>query len=743
MNTASYLIAFCTLLAACQPTYNEPTISLESYRIEDGFQLEILASEPFIEAPVAMDFDNQGRMWVAEMRGYMRDIEGSTEDQPTGVISILEDRDKDGVTDHAKIFLDKLVMPRAVAHVYGGLLYAEPPNLWFVEIVNDQPGAKTLVDSVYAVGGNPEHQPNGLMMNIDNWIYNANSNARYQRKDGKWIKETASMRGQWGITKDNMGRLYYNNNSTQLKGDYVLPNLLINNPHYKPKQGINKTLTSNQKVYPLIENPVNRGYIPGVLDKDSVLVRVTSACGPVIYRGGQFPDSYNENALVCVPEANLIKRNTLTFLPGKTTATQAWDNKEFLASTDPAFRPVNLFNGPDGGLYILDMHRGVIQHNAFLSPYLKEHIKRQQLDTILGMGRILRVTHQQQTPHQLPDFDHLNAGELVTLLHHTNGWIRDRAQQVLIQRKMNKAIPELISLLDDNTKPIAQVHALYTLQGLEALTFELLLSASRSPQEMTKIHALTLLQHFAADQNTEAITMLADELLKTNDYNTHLYLTFTLSQWSSLAPASLFPYIATLSNQYKEDPLIQETIISGLNEQESEYLNYMANKEQNSKYLNEGLTTALANEEKGKINEIYNAFKHYDDSRTKGMRLYKSICAACHGIDGLGIEDLAPPLHESEYVTGPVERLTSIILHGLHGPVTVNGKRYELNAVMPGLLNNKRVSDQDVSAIVSFVTSSFSRKPRGIRTEKIKVLRAKKPKQSAGYTEEELLNLWP
>lgn len=180
-----------------------------------------------------MDFDDKGRMWVVEMRGFMPNLEGTGDDAPRGRITILEDSDKNGLAESAKIFLDSLVLPRALAHVYGGLLYTTPPFLWFVEINNNQPGKKTLVDSFYAEGGSPEAQPNGLMMNIDNWIYSASSQFRYQLKDGKWLKEPTSFRGQFGITKDNYGRLYYNYNEIQIAGDYVMPNTLIGNPYLK------------------------------------------------------------------------------------------------------------------------------------------------------------------------------------------------------------------------------------------------------------------------------------------------------------------------------------------------------------------------------------------------------------------------------------------------------------------------------------------------------------------------------
>ena len=288
-------------------------ISFASYKIEDGFEIQLAAAEPLIEAPVAIDFDNKGRMWVVEMRGFMPNLKGTGDDAPNGRISILEDSNKDGVAEHATVFLDGLVLPRALAHVYGGILYTAPPNLWFVEIKNDKPGKKILVDSLYSAGGSPEAQANGLMMNIDNWIYSAYSNFRYQLRNGKWMKESTEFRGQFGISHDNVGRLYYNYNELQLAGDYVLPNMLIANPYYKPKEGINKELTENQRVYPLHATTVNRGYAKGVLGKDSMLLNATAACGPVIYRGDQFPEAYSQNAFVCEPQANVVKRNLLHF----------------------------------------------------------------------------------------------------------------------------------------------------------------------------------------------------------------------------------------------------------------------------------------------------------------------------------------------------------------------------------------------------------------------------------------------
>lgn len=733
------------LFAGCnQVTYEEPVISLKDYFIVDGFNLEVAASEPFIEAPVTMDFDNNGRMWVVEMIGYMQNIEGLNQNMPNGTISILEDLDNDGVTDHSKVFIDQLVLPRAIAHVYGGLLYAEPPNLWFVSIENDKPVNKVLVDSLYSDGGNVEHQPNGLMMNIDNWIYNAKSNFRYQRKHGKWIKEPTSFRGQWGLSKDNLGRLYYNNNSVQLIGDYVLPNTAIKNKYSTPKSIINKTLTKNQRVYPLHSTSVNRGYSKGVLDKDSLLINVTSACGPLIYRGNQYPQDYLQNAFVCVPEANIVKRNTLEFKDAKTIAKQAWDDKEFIASTDEGFRPVNLFNGPDGNMYIVDMHRGIIQDKAYLSPYLRNHLKAKKLDTIIGMGRILRVKNKNSFPEKNLEIEKMSIPEWVNLLKNSNGWLRDRAQQLLIHEGSESSIPLLKELTLDIKNPLAQIHAMHTLNGIDALSYKwlenIILSESKSS---TIAQALVLLEPFASKEQIQSMLSLSKQLLLKKDANINLYLSLTLGEWTKLSNKLFFPILNKLSKDYTNDYIYQEGITNSLRDFEKEFIVFLNQQKNNSSnsILLKILRETINNKVTDNKNAIFIKTGVETDSRTSGYNIFSKLCAACHGIDGNGIESVAPPLRGSEYIEGPVDRLALIILHGLEGPVHVNGKLYEFNGTMPGLANNPEYNDEDIANVISYMHNAFPNKSKSISAKRIKLLRDKKPSKSDLFTEEELLKI--
>lgn len=728
------------LFTGCKTDYEEPEISLADYQIAEGFELEVIASEPFLEAPVAIDFDNQGRIWTVEMRGYMQTLTGESEEMPNGVISILEDKDGDGTVDHSKVFLEGLVLPRAIAHVYGGLLYAVPPNLWFVEIENDKPGKKVLVDSLYADEGNVEHQPNGLMMNIDNWIYNARSHFRYKRANGVWLKEPTSFRGQWGITKDNFGRLYYNNNSTQIMGDYALPNVLINNEYYQPKDGIGKVLTRNQRVYPLHATLVNRGYEKGVLDKDSVLVNVTSSCGPLVYRGGQFPSGFDQNAFVCAPEANLIKRNILSFDGPKITAKQAYDDREFIASTDEGFRPVNLSSGPDGGMYVVDMHRGIIQHGAYMTSYLRERLAASGMDKMLGMGRILRVKHTDTGLSEIPNLASASPKELVDFLSHKNGWVRDRAQQLLIHKSPNGAVEALQSFIDTNKDSNSLIHALYALEGINSLDRETILKVMESDSPEVVAHGLLLLTEYTEATNGLIEPELLNKLIAKNDPTIDLYMLSFLGEWFKQFGTNIASLSAMINNRHEEQ-YYQDALISGVSGQEGEVKAHLSLF--NSAVLDnlvEQLSNVIKDREADKKYWIYEQASLPLDDRTHGLQLYRSTCATCHGGNGRGVEGLAPPLDNSEYIKGPAKRLGLILLHGMKGPLTVDGKRYEMNAQMPGILNNPDFTDQDIVDLMTYLSNAFGTSARGANTKMIKELRDQKPKDGA-YTEQELLDI--
>ncbi|MFT6442331.1 MAG: mono/diheme cytochrome c family protein [Salibacteraceae bacterium] len=717
---------------------NNPSISLNNYLVEEGFELSMVASEPQLKAPVSMDFDNNGRIWVVEMIGYMPNIEGIGEEEKNGRITILEDLDKDGYFEDSKIFMDELVLPRAIALVYGGVLYVDGPELWFAEIKNDLPTKKTLVDPKYADAGNVEHQPNGLMMNLDNWIYNANSNFRYRKLKGKWLKEPTSYRGQWGITKDNFGRLYYNSNATQIKGDFLFPNIASNNEYFKPVSSENQKLTNDQSVYAIQATSVNRGYQKGVLDENGRVKKVTAACGPLVYRGGQFPESYDLNAFVCVPEANSIKRNILTFDNLQTKATQAYKGKEFISSYDEGFRPVNLFTGPDGAMYIVDMHRGIIQHKAFISQYLSNLLAQKKLDTLQNLGRILKVVNKNKNLPIPPKFSQASTVELLSLLHSPNGWIRDRAQHLLIIKGDKSIKKELVNLAKSSSENHANLHALYVLEGLEGLSFSILQEIiNKSKQEETVAHALHLLNKFASIKNSPKMASMSNELASRDNEIIDLYLISAMDKYLKLKEEPTFEKVlVNMANKYKENKIINEVITSSLGGLEEYYLpklNFNKNLESN-------LSLAIKNRSANEPNPIFVNTSVKEDSRTNGLKLFRNICGACHGADGSGIEDMAPPLKNSEYIDGSMNRLASILLFGISGPLHVNGKLYDLNTEMPALAHNTDLDDQDIADIVKYTQNAFAKNIKGISANDIKKIREKKPFGENLMSEEQLLN---
>ncbi|HRE51074.1 MAG TPA: c-type cytochrome [Flavitalea sp.] len=736
------------LIPRCQTAPGNADFSFDQYKIEDGFEMQLIAAEPLIQAPVAMDFDNEGRIWVVEMRGYMPNIAGTGEDNPNGRISILGGLDKKGRAHHAKTFLDSLVLPRALALVYGGLLYSAPPNLWFVEIDNDRPGKKTLVDSTYSDAySDPENQANGLMMGIDNWIYSAHSSSRYQLKDGKWIKEPTSHRGQFGITKDNFGRLYYNYNPTQLVGDYVLPGALISNPYFKPKSAVNQKLTANQNVYPLHSTTVNRGYMEGILNQDSILKEFTAACGPLIYRGDQFPADYSQNAFTCEPQGNLIKRNILSFEGLKTTAVQAWDDREFVASTDEGFRPVNLVNGPDGAMYVVDMHRGVMQHIISATPYYKKSIVDKKLDTLLNAGRILRIRHKDKGLGKIPGLANASAGDLVSLLESNNGWIRDRAQQMIIYKQEHQAAPGLKRLIEEGENTIAAIHALHTLEGLNALSFEFLEKVAASGKPELTAHALLLLEKYYAIDNIKPFEKLAIDLMNRNDTVVNLYLALSLGSWISASHETFLPILAKLSDTYPDNAVFQEAVMSSLKDQEENFKSYIIKAKDNkttSEIRDSLLVQTIRNKKDGIINPIFIQKKPTVDVLNKGLNIFRSVCSSCHGAEGEGIAHAGPPLNGSEYLSGSGARLAMIILNGLKGPIHVKGQRYEFDGIMPDFRNN--FTDDEIEGIIVYLRNSFvageskrhNLRPKAIKAEEIRKLRNK---PSGILTEKDLLEM--
>lgn len=477
-----------------------PEEALESFTLQDGFRLELAASEPLVNDPVAIAWDADGRLYALELWSYMPDPDGAGEDQPNGRVIVMEDLDGDGRMDRSTVYLDGLVMPRALAVVEGGLLVGDPPNLWFCEdldgdLVSDR--KRKVAD--YAVEGNVEHRENGLRGNVDNWLYNARSDRR-MRWDGDSLRiEPTASRGQWGIDHDDYGRLFYTTNSNLLLADFYPFENANRNPGHRSAIGSNQTVASDQRVYANRINPgVNRAYQPNFLTPDNRLAKATAASGPAIYRGNKYPLSYYGNAFTPEPAANLVARfriadEDVALRAEKIAYPDAtWGQVDFLTSTDERFRPVNLYTGPDGFLYVVDMYRGILQHKTYLTTFLRKQIIERGLDEPVGLGRIYRLVHESSPPERaLPKLSGYSELELADALADDNGWIRDTAQRLLAERDAlaSQTIQRLAAHVASDNE-LACIHALWTLHAHSALDEQFVLEALAHPSAWVRVHGL-------------------------------------------------------------------------------------------------------------------------------------------------------------------------------------------------------------------------------------------------------------
>ena len=716
--------------------------AITKMRIEEGFEVRLVAAEPMVSMPVALSFDRKGRMWVVEMNGYMPDSLGRGEDQPNGKVVILEDKNGDGIADTRKVFLDSLVMPRSICLIEDGILVAEPPNLWYYKIKDDKPAGRSLVDAKFATEGNVEHQPNGLMRGLDNWIYNAKDNRRFRKNGADWIVENTHFRGQWGITQDDYGRLYYNDNSTNLNGDYFMPGFGAGNKNLRNVAGYNERIVPDNKVYPIRPTPgVNRAYVPGMLDDSLRLKEFTAACGPVIYRGNLFGENYRWNAFVAEPSANLIKRNLLsTDGEFKTKGTQAYTQREFLASVDERFRPVSLYNGPDGALYVLDMYHGIIQHKTYLSPYLTKEIGKRNLSVPLGCGRIYKIVPKGKKTKAITIPD--DPAAQVALLGNPNGFIRDLCQQTMVDQKNRKAIPYLKAVLKNKRNQLQVIHALWVLEGMQALQTNELVALIADSNALIRTQALTASIALINMSNYTAIVAALQQLLEKGAPSTAPYIAYVANYIKPFNEEESNALLLNLAKKFPNDTYVADAILSTLSLREEAF--------------QKGIASVLADTNL-KINKqlqrVINNFKSTQKNRDpeliarefpKGAALFRSTCQTCHAPDGNGIKSLAPPLNRSEWVTGNPNRLVPIVLFGLTGPIKVRDHLYEspeIAADMPGIGHDEEISDEDIAQVLSFIRRSWQNNGRKIETKEVTEIREKYKGREKAFTAEELQNL--
>ena len=455
-----------------------PEKSKQHFHVPEGYKLELVISEPHIKEPVAIVFDGNGRMYVAEMRTYMQNIDGKGQHKPKSRVSMHWDSNGDGRYDKHSVFIDDLVLPRMMLTMNDGLLVAETNNndIYHYRDTNGDGEADTkeLFYDANPSDANLEHQTSGLIWANDNWLYTTYHGYRLRwTPDGVEKEKIAYAPGQWGLTQDNYGKPWHINAGGEL-GPVNFQQPIA----YGAFRHGNELASDWKRVYPLVSVPDVQGG-PDRLRDNNTLNHFTATCGDAIFRGDRLPDVLQGDLLFAEPVGRLVRRGEVTVDEGITKLENVYDQAEFIRSTDPNFRPVNMNTAPDGTLYIVDMYRGIIQESTWVGKgsYLRKVVKRYGLQKNIGRGRIWRLVHEDHERGKLPNMLDQKSAKLVEHLAHPNGWWRSEAQKLLILRQAHDIAPRLKKMAKQHDNHLARFHAIWTLEGLGDLTPDLVQAA--------------------------------------------------------------------------------------------------------------------------------------------------------------------------------------------------------------------------------------------------------------------------
>jgi putative membrane-bound dehydrogenase-like protein len=547
-----------------------PQQSLAALHTKPDLAVELVAAEPLVTSPVAIDWGPDGRLWVAEMVDYPSGVRGDF--KPGGRIKMLEDTDGDGRYDRATIFLDNIPFPTGVTIWRKGVLIGAAPDILYAEDT-DGDGKADVVKKLYSGFGADNYQArvNSLEYGLDGWVYGSCGLFGGQIKSFKHEKpfplgdrdfrirpdtgelEPATGRTQQGRVRNDWGDWFGCDNSTLCR-HYPLPDhYLARNPHVAPPPaGVLVTdYPQWSRLYP-IRQQVQLFKLSGPAN------HVTAACGLGIYRDDLLGEQYTGDAFVCEPVYLVVHRMKLspkasTFSTRRTPDEQT---SEFLASTDNWFRPVQVRTGPDGGLWVVDMYRYVIEHPRWIPP---EDLAKLDVRAGSTMGRIYRIRPKDRPPRPMPRLDKLDTAGLASALDGPNGWQRDLAGQMLLWKQDRDAVPALEKLAMNSPRALARLHALCVLDGLHGLRYDLVRRALSDRHPGIRRHAVRLAESRLKDATERGADLLP--LLKDPDAQVRLQLAFTLGAWRDPRAGVA---LASLMRTYADDPYLTAAALSSV-----------------------------------------------------------------------------------------------------------------------------------------------------------------------------------
>ncbi len=693
-----------------------PSEEAKQLLLPDGYHIEAVLTEPQIDQPGAIAFDGNGRMFVLELRTYMLTADSDGELNPASRISRWEDKDNDGVYETGTVFVDSLIFPRFVLP-YGKdcilTMESDADNVYKYTDTNGDGKAdkKEFFTNKYGRSGNVEHQQAFMYWGMDNWLYSTVNAFRVRETPGGVIREkTGFNRAQWGVAQDDDGKLWFQGGASGVPSYFQFPihygNFTVENQF---AEGFDIPYGAPIKIADL------QGGMDEVRAPDGSLNRVTGAAGNDIYRGDRLPDELYGQYFYGEPVARIVRQINPVVSEGLTTLHNVYQDQksEFLRSTDPLFRPVDMATAPDGTLYVVDMYHGIIQEGQWAQKgtYLRAKIEQYQLDKVTGLGRIWRITHDSEsrdteTPKMLDE----SPEKLISYLGHPNGWWRDKAQQLIVLSKDQSIVPKLEAVVRKNKKLFARFHALWSLEGLGALTPELVNEQLNDPNPRMRIQALRVSETLYKAGNksfSEGYFRLM------NDPNVDVAIQ------------------AMLTAKVLEVPNLKEEIRSIMKKNTAKGIQLVGEQilnpaEMRGFGINSGPDLTMAQQE----------------VLERGAVIFNELCVQCHGIDGTGTPlgkgaIMAPPLTGSPRVQSHPEYVIRTLLHGLEGPI--DGTTYP-GAIMVGMQDQ---SDEWIADVASYIRMNLTNEAGMVSTDDVAAIRKKSADKTGPYQYDELENAVP
>ena len=533
-----------SMLPSIRPV--EPADAIDTFRVQPGFRIELVASEPLISDPVEIAFDERGRLWVLDFRQYNQEYHGG-DMGVRGSLKVLEDTDRDGVMDRATTFIDGLDYSSAFCLWKDGVYLGSTPDIVYLSDTDGDGKAdqREVVFTGFAKDSNRagQAQMNSFRWGFDNRIYVCtNSGGSVKRYDsdqqlpvsvrGRDFTfdpldrdfDVRSGGGQHGMTLDRWGNQFNCQSSKPCQFVYYDSRYLKNNlfmPAPSPSVLITGPVTeerifsiSSEEPWRIVRSKLRtagefRGradIVDGVVSNHGFF---TAASGLTAYCGDAFPEEYCRQTFIGETANNIVYRAELIrdgvgFISRRANPER---KAEFVASTDNWFRPVQFANGPDGALYIVDMYREIIEGGAFLPPDVVKNLNMASGD---DRGRIYRVLPDAKATQPMPDLSGYSTKQLVALLAHRNGWHRDVAARLLYERQDHGAIDELRRMVATSDFALGRTRARYMLDSFDAYDARLALAALWETDTNALVHGLRLADRIAADSESSTDSSVVD-----------------------------------------------------------------------------------------------------------------------------------------------------------------------------------------------------------------------------------------